>query len=90
MGQNALCKDLAELYAFLIEAVDVPDKALEHDLVLEVCKKGTQRLRGELLADDDARRTAALEVLVRVLIVLAAGEGDDLSGDICAQLLLAG
>ena len=60
MSQNALSKELAELYAFLVEAVDVPYKALEHDLVLEVCKERAERLGIEVIARDDAGRTAAM------------------------------
>ena len=36
MSQNAFCKDLTKLYAFLVEAVQVPYEALEHDLVFKV------------------------------------------------------
>ena len=32
VSQNALSKEFAELYAFLVEAVDVPYEALEHNL----------------------------------------------------------
>ena len=39
VSQNALSKEFAELYAFLVEAVDVPYEALEHNLVLEVSKE---------------------------------------------------
>ena len=38
MRQYPLCQYLAKLYALLVEAVQVPYKALEHDLVLKVCK----------------------------------------------------
>ena len=39
MGQDLLCQELAKLHAFLVEGVDVPHEALEHDLVLEVGKE---------------------------------------------------
>jgi hypothetical protein len=45
VGKNTGRKDFAQLNAFLIETVDIPDKALEHYFVLEVGKKGTQSLR---------------------------------------------
>ena len=45
MCKNTFCKNLTKLYTFLVEAVQVPYKALEHDLVLKVCKKRTQRLQ---------------------------------------------
>ena len=38
MGEYFLCKYFTELYAFLVEAVDVPYEALEHNLVLEMSK----------------------------------------------------
>ena len=37
--EDFLGEDLSELYAFLVEAVQVPQEALEHDLVLEVCEE---------------------------------------------------
>ena len=43
VSQNALSKEFAELYAFLVEAVDVPYEALEHNLVLEVSKEACRR-----------------------------------------------
>ena len=42
------------------------------------------------MADDDAGGAAAVEALVGVRVLLAAGEGHDLGGDVGAQLLLAG
>ena len=43
--KDLLCKNLTELYSFLIEGVEVPEEALEHDLVLEVGEQGTECLR---------------------------------------------
>ena len=40
--ENAFSKDFAELYAFLVEAVQIPEESLEHDLVLEVCEQGAE------------------------------------------------
>ena len=90
VSQNALSKEFAELYAFLVEAVDVPYEALEHNLVLEVSKERAERLGIEVLACDDAGRTAAGECLVGVLVSLAASKCHDLSRDVSAELLLAG
>ena len=89
MCKHALCQNLSKLYAFLIEAVHIPQEALEHNLVLKVCQKCSERLWVYLLTDDDAGWTSALEILVAVLIGFAACECDDLSCDICAELLLA-
>ena len=36
MGQDSLGQHLAKLYAFLIKAVDVPHKTLEHDFIFKV------------------------------------------------------
>ena len=88
--EDALGKNLAELNAFLIEAVQIPDKALEHDLVLKVCEQSAERSRCQLVTDDDAGRAAALKLLVVVRIVLAAGKGNNLCDNVCTQLLLAG
>ena len=90
MGQNALCQELAQLHAFLVEGVDIPRKALEHDLVLKVGQQSAQGAGSQLIADDNAGGTAAGEVLVAVVVFLAAGEGNDLRCHIGAQLLLAG
>ena len=89
MGEHSLCEHLAELNAFLVEAVQVPAESLEHDLVLEMSEQCAERCRVQLIADDDAGRTAALEVLVQILIRFAAGKGNDLRSDIGAELLLA-
>lgn len=51
--ENLLCKDLTELYAFLVEGVEVPEEALEHDLVLEVGEQGTECLRGQAVSMDE-------------------------------------
>ena len=53
-------------------------------------KQSTQSTRIYLLTDDDAGWTSALEVLVAVLICLAAGKCHDLGSYVCAELLLAG
>ena len=52
-------------------------------------KECAEGLRREPVADDDARRTAALEILIAVFVFLAAGERDDLGGDVRKELLLA-
>ena len=72
MGQYAFCQNLTQLYAFLIEAVYIPCKALEHNLILKMCKQCTQSLRGQLFADDNAGRTSAFEILIAVIICLTA------------------
>ena len=68
MGQYAFCQNLTQLYAFLIEAVYIPCKALEHNLIFKMCKQCTQSLRGQLVADDNAGRTSAFEILIAVII----------------------
>ena len=42
MGQNLLGQDLTELHTLLVEGVQVPRKALEHHLVLEVGQQSAQ------------------------------------------------
>ena len=78
MGQYAFCQNLTQLYAFLIEAVYIPCKALEHNLIFKMCKQCTQSLRGQLVADDNAGRTSAFEILIAVIICLTAGKCNDL------------
>ena len=90
VGQDLLGQDLTQLDTLLVEGVDVPREALEHDLVLEVGKQSAQGGGGQLVADDDGGRTATLELLVQVGIFLAAGEGHDLGGHVGAELLLGG
>ena len=53
MSQDTFCQYLTQLNAFLIEAVDVPQESLEHNLVLEVCKQCPKCLRINLLTNDD-------------------------------------
>ena len=90
MCQYLLCQYLTELYAFLVEAIYIPQKALEHDLVLEMGEQRTHCFRSKLLADDDGARTVACKLLIVVVIILAACKCDDLCYYVCAQLLLAG
>ena len=54
MSQYLLGQYLSELDAFLIEAVQIPQEALEHDLVLEVGEKSTECFRCQFIADDYA------------------------------------
>ena len=72
-----------------VKAVQVPYKALEHDLVLKVCKKRTQRLRCKFLTNNDTGRTSALEVFVQVLIFFSTCKSNDLCCNVCTELLLA-
>ena len=90
MSQNLLGQNLTQLNAFLVEAVQIPCKALEHDLVLKVSQQCAKSGGSQLLTDDDGRGTAAFELLVQVGIVLAAGKCHDLCSHVCAQLLLGG
>ena len=89
MRENLLRKLLSELNAFLVERVDVPYESLEHNLVLEMCKKRTEHFRSELVSIDEARRSFASERLVRVSVFLSASERHDLGDDVCAELFLA-
>ena len=72
-------QELTKLNTLLVEAVQIPYEALEHDLVLKVSKQCTQGSRGKLLTDDNAGRTFTLEVLVQVLILFTAGKCNNLS-----------
>ena len=90
VSQNLLGQKLAQLDAFLVEGVDVPGKALVHDLVLEVGQQSAQGCGSQLLTNDDGAGTAALELLVQVGIILAAGKGHDLGSHVGIELLLAG
>ena len=80
MGQYAFCQNLTQLYAFLIEAVYIPCKALEHNLILKMCKQCTQSLRGQPVADDNAGRTSAFKILIAVIICFTAGKCNNLCG----------
>ena len=90
VGQNTSRKDFAQLNAFLIETVDIPDKALEHYFVFIVSQKSTQNGRGDRFANNNAGGTFAVETLVGVLVCLADSKGYDLGCNIGIQLLLAG
>ena len=90
MRKDTLSENLTKLNTLLVKAVQVPYKALEHDLILKVSKKSTKGGRCKLITDDNAGWTFALEVLIQVLIFFAAGKCNDLSSNIGAKLLLAG
>ena len=74
MRKDALSENLTKLNTLLVKAVQVPYKALEHDLILKVSKKSTKGGRCKLITDDNAGWTFALEVLIQVLIFFAAGK----------------
>ena len=86
MRKDTLSENLTKLNTLLIKAVQVPYKALEHDLILKVSKKSTKGGRCKLITDDNAGWTFALEVLIQVLIFFAAGKCNDLSSNIGAKL----
>ena len=88
--ENCLGQDLTELYAFLVEAVDIPCEALEHNFILEMSEDGAECFRCQLVSYDDAGRSAACEILILVVIVLAACKCNDLSSYVGGKLLLAG
>ena len=55
-----------------------------------MCQQRTQSFRIQLITDDDAGGTSALEILVAVVICFTAGESYDLCSYVSAKLLLAG
>ena len=54
MSKYFLSQYLSELNAFLIEAVEIPQESLEHDLILEVGEERTECFRCKLITDDYA------------------------------------
>ena len=54
MCKYTFCKYFTKLYTFLVKAVHIPYKSLEHNFILKVCKKCTERSRIYLLSDNDA------------------------------------
>ena len=82
MGQNPFGKDFAQLYAFLVETVQIPQETLVHDLVLEMGKQRAKRFRCQFAADDYTSRTIAGKMLVPVPVLFAACKCDHLSGDV--------
>lgn len=73
LGKDGLCKLLAEFNAPLVEGVDIPDDALNKDLVLVHGNKGTKRGRVELLEHDRIGGLVALEDAVRNNVLSRVG-----------------
>src|SRR5688572_9460102 len=65
LGQDAPGERLAELDAPLVVGVDVPDHALDEDLVLVERDQRAERGRIEPLAEDGSARAVAFEDTVR-------------------------
>ena len=65
LGLDLLGQDLAQLDAPLVEAVDIPDRALGEGQVLVVDDQGAERGRGDLLGEDAGGGAVAEEGLVR-------------------------
>ena len=80
----------AEQIAFLVKTVQVPQESLEHDLVFKMGQQCAERFRGQLITDNNGRRTVPGKVFVPVIIRLSAGKSHDLCRNICTELLLAG
>ena len=89
MSKYLCSKYFTKLNTFLIEAVDIPYKSLEHNLVFKVCKKCSKCFRSKLFTYDDAGWTTTLEVLIAVVILFTTSKSYDLCSNICAKLLLA-
>lgn len=71
--ENLLCKDLAQLDAPLVEAVDVPDGALDESQVLVVDNQSTQLGRADDISHQDGCSwSVAEEALVRDEILRGA------------------
>ena len=87
--KNTFCKDFTKLNAFLVKAVYIPQESLEHNFIFEVCKECAKACRIYLLADDDAGRTSAFEVLIAIVICFTACKCNDLSCYVCTEFLLA-
>ena len=54
VSKDSLCQNFSKLNTFLVEAVYIPQEALEHYLVLEMSKECTKCSRIELVTDYDA------------------------------------
>ena len=82
-------KALFDRYRALVNHSDLAPIMLfnEADAIFGVRKKGAEGTRCELFADDDAGRTAAFELLVQVLILLAGRERNDLRDNVGDQFL---
>ena len=89
MSQNTFCQNLAKLYSFLVETVDIPKESLEHDLVFKVCKQSAKCLWVQLISNDDAGWTTALKILVTVVICFTTCKCNNLCCDIGTKFLLA-
>ena len=64
-GQDAPGELLAELDAPLVVGIQVPDHALDKDLVLVQRDQHAERMRRELLQQDRIARMVAVEYLLR-------------------------
>lgn len=65
LSQDLLGQTLPQLDAPLVEAVDVPDRALGKGQVLVVGDEGAERARGDFLREDGRSRSVAEEGFVR-------------------------
>ena len=53
MGKYTFGKYFPKLNTFLVEAVHIPYKSLEHNLILKMCKKCTECLWCQFFTDDN-------------------------------------
>ena len=78
MCKYTLCENLTKLNTFLIEAVYIPYKSLEHNFILKVSKKSSESLRCECFTNNDTGRASTFKVLIFILISFSTCKGYDL------------
>ena len=71
--QDVLCEDFAELDAPLVEGEDVPDDALDENLLFVKGHEDAEHARRQLVGDQRIGRTIALENHVRLVFWILSG-----------------
>ena len=67
-GQDTFCQNFAELYAPLVEAVNIPENALYEDFVFIERDQHTEMKGIETVEEDRRRWVVAVENFLRVVI----------------------
>ena len=80
----------AELYAFLIERVEIPQEALKHDFVLKVGEQGAEGARCQPAAVNEARVAVPGKPFVGIVVVFSESESGDLRGEVGVEFSLIG
>ena len=90
VAEDFFGQDFAELHAFLVEGVEIPQEALKHDFVLKVGEQGAEGARCQSAAVNEARVAVPGKPFVGIVVIFSESESGDLRGEVGVEFSLIG